>query len=175
MDTRTNYCDSDVYHLPFSSNSFDFVLSHYFFLWLKHPAIACQEILRILKPGGFLVALAEPDYEARIDSPEEMERMGKLQTQSLVNQGINPKIGRQLPYILHKSGFQDVQYGISGYQDALQNNQKWIESEWQVLRNDLQSLTSEETITNFIKQDQIFREKCSRLFWLPTFYIYGKK
>jgi ubiquinone/menaquinone biosynthesis C-methylase UbiE len=43
---------ADVYSLPFPVNSFDFVISHYFFLWLKYPSRALLEVQRVLKPGG---------------------------------------------------------------------------------------------------------------------------
>jgi len=42
-----------------------------------------------LKPGGTVIALAEPDHLARIDHPKELWKLAELQTQALIKQGAN--------------------------------------------------------------------------------------
>ncbi len=41
------------------------------------------EMKRVARPGGWLLALAEQDYGARVDEPAELKRWGELQTQAL--------------------------------------------------------------------------------------------
>jgi len=166
---------SDVYNLPFPVNSFDFVISHYFFLWLKHPIQALVEVKRVLKPGGLAIAFAEPDYASRIDYPEEFQSLGDAQTKSLVDQGINSKTGRSLPSFFSGSGFTEIQYGSSGFQIPVQIiNQDW-ESEWKMLQHDLTGIFSSTEMEQYKSDDKKSRLSGSRVSWIPTFYTIGMK
>lgn len=175
QDSASNYDCADVYHLPFPKDCFDFVLSHYLFLWLKEPVQALAEILRVLKPGGSMVALAEPDYLARIDNPQELWALGEMQTKALIEQGANPMAGRLLSSQLVQSGFHEIQYGISGYQVKSNEAPDWFDSEWKTLENDLTSQASTQEISKLRTLDQIAYQNGTRIRWVPTFYAYGNK
>ena len=166
---------ADAYQLPFPSGSMDFVVSHFLFLWLKNPASALKEMLRVLKPGGLVVALAEPDHLARIDNPKELWELGAIQTQALIKQGANPMMGRMLPEIFSKAGVSEIQYGISGFQASPEKLPDWFESEWVTLQNDLQGLIPIEELKKIKEFDIHARSIGSRVLWVPTFYSYGKK
>ncbi len=166
---------ADVYHLPFQVNTFDFVISHYFFLWLKDPIQALKEVKRVLKPGGIAIAFAEPDYKARVEYPEEFQLLADAQTSSLVHQGINPKTGRSLPSFFSASDFTEIQYGLSGFQIPVQELSKDWESEWKMLRHDLSGRLSTEDLIHFKDEDKKARLDGSRVSWIPTFYTIGKK
>jgi ubiquinone/menaquinone biosynthesis C-methylase UbiE len=174
-DNLSNYDCGDVYHLPYSNNSFDFVVSHYLFLWLQEPVQALTEIMRVLKPGGQVIALAEPDYLARIDSPKELWTLGELQTKALIQQGANPMAGRLLASQLTQAGFVDIQYGISGFQEKAGEIPEWVESEWKTLEHDLASLVPLLELNELHKQDLAALQNGSRIRWIPTFYCFGKK
>ncbi len=79
---------ADAYHIPFLANTFDLVTCHYLLLWLNEPVDALWEIKRVLKPGGILLCLAEPDYLARIEYPQDFAKLAKQQLLSLIDQGI---------------------------------------------------------------------------------------
>ena len=66
-----NLSCADVLHLPFPDQTFDIVLSHYFLMWISDPERALKDMVRISKPGAYIVAFAEPDYEGRLDYPLE--------------------------------------------------------------------------------------------------------
>ncbi len=166
---------ADVYHLPFQENTFDFVISHYFFLWLKDPIQALREVKRVLKQGGIAVAFAEPDYKASVEHPEEFQKLADAQTSSLVDQGINPKTGRSLPSFFSGSDFTEIQYGLSGFQIPVQELSKDWESEWKMLRHDLSGRLSTEDLIQFKDYDKKARQDGSRVSWIPTFYTIGKK
>ena len=175
LDTNTHYGCSDVYDLPFIKDHFDFVLAHYLFLWLREPVKALKEIKRVIKPGGIFVALAEPDYLARIDSPQELWQLGELQTISLIQQGANPMAGRLLSTQLHQAGFTGIQYGITGFQAKSDKLPEWFDSEWKILENDLEPISSEKELEKFRQLDLSAQQNGSRVRWVPTFYAYGKK
>lgn len=164
---------ADVYHLPFASQSLDFVISHYLFLWLKEPVLALKEMLRVLKPGGTVAALAEPDHLARIDHPKELWKLAELQTRALINQGANPMMGRMLPDIFAKSGVREIQYGISGFQTSPTTIPEWFDSEWKTLREDLSPYLQQKELDTFFELEKKSRLEGSRVLWVPTFYAYG--
>lgn len=166
---------SDVFELPFTPATFDFVICHYFLLWLKEPIAAMREMYRVLKPNGVVVAFAEPDYTARVESPHEFELLGKLQTESLKNQGINIQIGRKLPEVFSKAGYEDIQYGVSGFQSPAKSVPPSNASEWEILHFDLDDMVSQNKLDEYRSLDKQSRLEGSRVSWVPTFYAYGRK
>ncbi len=96
----------------FEANQFDIVLCHYLLLWVQKPIKVIREMIRITKPGGLAVIVAEPDYKARIDLPIEMEKAGAEQTASLIEQGIDPTAGRNLLAWMKKAGAVNPLLGI---------------------------------------------------------------
>jgi ubiquinone/menaquinone biosynthesis C-methylase UbiE len=166
---------ADGYSLPFPSNTFDFMVFHYLLLWIKRPQSLLSSILRVLKPGGAVIAFAEPDYQSRIEYPDEFEQFGTLQTNSLIQQGIDARIGRKLPGLLSSAGFKNIQYGISGFQNQAKNDTKDIDSEWTVLKEDLRYTNSQVILDEYKKKDEYSRSNGSRVSWVPTFYAFGTK
>jgi len=166
---------SNVYDLPFEDNSYDFVVCHYFLLWLQQPIIALNECIRVLKPSGYAIAFAEPDYTARIESPDLFEEIAKLQTNSLQYQGANIVCGRSLPRFFSETGFKDIQFGLSGFQIPTQTIPSSWASEWEILEYDLQKISHEKDVQDYRIADEKERLKGTRVSWVPTFYAFGKK
>jgi len=79
--------EADALCLPYASSSFNITFSHFFFLWISNPIRALSEMIRVTKPGGSIIAFAEPDYGGRVDYPESLERIGRLQEIGLKNTG----------------------------------------------------------------------------------------
>jgi ubiquinone/menaquinone biosynthesis C-methylase UbiE len=166
---------ADGYALPFPSNSIDLVFSHYYFLWLKDPIQSLLEIRRVLKPGGWMAALSEPDHLARVDNPQSLWKLGEMQTNALIQQGANPMAGRMLPQYFTKAGFEEIQFGVSGFQASPTEIPEWLESEWATLKHDLQDSATESELIQWQERDVQARKEGSRVLWVPTFYAYGKK
>jgi ubiquinone/menaquinone biosynthesis C-methylase UbiE len=69
--------EADAERLPFTSASFDLVISRHLLWTLPHPEVALDEWIRVLRPGGRLVivdsqlaAAASPSAENARTSPE---------------------------------------------------------------------------------------------------------
>ena len=174
-DRRTCYLAADAVFIPFKSDSFDLVFCHYLLLWLKDPASVLQEMLRVTRPGGHILALAEPDYSSRIDEPALFADLGKAQVESLIEQGANPSIGRALPALFHSAGCSDVQFGCSGFQRQSGILPEDWELEWQILEQDLQGLFSSQNLSDLKQKDRQAWLDGMRVLWVPTFYAIGKK
>lgn len=185
----------DAHWLPYASGSFDLVFCHFLLLWVAEPAQVVAEMARLCRPGGAVLALAEPDYGGRIDHPPELEAIGAWQQAALRAQGADPRIGRRLAGLLARAGLREVEYGVLGGQwSAPPSPEEW-DSEWEVLRSDFASLVrsgqppkaGNETpeIPAGIPglMDQFERSKRldfeawqrgERVLYVPTFYAWGR-
>jgi len=160
----------NVEKLSFKDKSFDFILCHYFLLWLANPKKAINEIARVCKQGGTFVALAEPDYGAWIEYPE-ME-LGKFHIKYLQKEGADPFIGRKILALFESAGFETELSVIAQTwnQNLLQEN---INEEWKrILEADL--ITKDE-FQQIIKKESMLIRKNQRMIFIPVFTAIGKK
>lgn len=165
---------ADVHQLPFRENSFDVVLCHYFLMWVGDPNHALREMARVTRPGGTVVAFAEPDYGGRIDHPEIFSPIREYQISALLDSGADPLLGRKLRSLFQEEGFSEIEGGVyQGNWSGLSSPEE-IESEWQVLAADLEKYLSPKELEELQIQERISRQDGTRLVYVPTFYMWGK-
>jgi ubiquinone/menaquinone biosynthesis C-methylase UbiE len=181
-ETPASWVQGDALRLPFRSGQFDLVFCHFLLLWVQDPLQVLGEMSRVVRPGGFVLALAEPDYGGRLDFPPEMEVIGSWQEASLRRQGANPWIGRRLGWLLRHTGLEQVENGVLGAQWRGTPSREEIESEWSVLHNDLEQLLGSEQESHWQAEfeklkrlDETSWRQGERLLFVPTFYAIGKK
>lgn len=174
-----NLVQADAYSTPFPDSTFDISFCHYLLLWTQYPHKIISEMVRITKTGGWILALAEPDYGGRIDYPPALEALGKMQIQSLSEQGANPYIGRTLKSLFNHSNISDVVYGIFGAQwsssDVDSNSLENViyQSDYDLLTLSPQSMSKSELIS-LQQYDQRAWQNQTRVLFIPTFYAWGK-
>lgn len=166
----------DGLSLPYHAGSFDIVFSHFLLLWVKNPGRVLKEMVRVVRPGGFVLALAEPDYGGRIDYPITLSNIGKWQSEALKAQGANPQIGRELRSLFSNAKLTQIEVGILSGRWTKNENADDLAREWEIINSDLQNnpeflLLSEE----LKKLDQLSRETQQRILFVPTFYAIGVK
>ena len=159
----------DAIALPFANSSFDLTFCHYLLLWLKDPLSALKDMKRVTKPGGTVCAFAEPDYGRRIAYPAELEKITDLQTQSLIQQGANPNMGRQLRHLFTEAGMSKVQAGVLAAE--WHENSVSLETEMEIINNDLALLEKKEHSTEIFDNSQ-FPKDC--IYFIPTLYACGQ-
>ncbi len=93
----------DARRLPFADAAFDLVFSQLTLFWITPLKPALDEIVRVLAPGGALVAL-EPDYGGMMEHPPEIATRD-LWLAALRRAGADPRVGRRLPLWLEERGF----------------------------------------------------------------------
>ncbi len=177
LNESVHLSQGDAHKLPFPEDRFDITLCHFTLLWVKDPAKALHEMVRLTKPGSPVMALAEPDYGGRIDYPSELGQLGQMQTEALQAQGADPFMGRKLSSLFHKVGLVDIETGVLGAQWADPIGSDEFDLEWVVLESDLEQQTFRdlESLKVLIELDRTTREYGERVLFVPTFYAVGWK
>jgi ubiquinone/menaquinone biosynthesis C-methylase UbiE len=156
--------------LSIRDESFDVVICHYFFLWRTKPFGLLMELKRVCKTGGYIVALAEPDYDGWIEHPNL--DLGKFHKESLKGQGANPSVGRNL-LSLFSSGGLETSVFVNARIWPKEELEDCIEKEWQNVLNE--GFISEEEYNNKIEEEKKIIAENLRIIALPFFSAIGKK
>jgi ubiquinone/menaquinone biosynthesis C-methylase UbiE len=164
----------DALMLPYPNGCFDNVICHYLLLWVSDPLKALREMKRVTRQGGYVLALAEPDYSARVDEPAELSILGRWQAESLRRQGADPSLGRRLAELFYQTGIELVETGPIESQgiDALTSAER--ELEWAVLENDLAGFVPVEEVWRFKKIDESAWKHGERILHVPTYFAWGR-
>ncbi|MEB2333005.1 MAG: class I SAM-dependent methyltransferase [Anaerolineaceae bacterium] len=164
---------SDGLALPYASASFDIVFCHYFLLWVGNSLQAVREMKRVTRPGGHILALAEPDYLSRIDSPDELKLLGAWQVESLRRQGADPGFGARLAETFFEAGIKLEEMGIFQPVEKRTNAEEF-ELEWAVIESDLAGMIEEAEIQKMKLCDQAARQRNERILHVPTHFAWGR-
>lgn len=164
---------SDAHFLPFSSRSMDFTICHYFLMWVSGTEVL-EEMIRITRRGGAVIAMAEPDYGGRIDYPSSLSTIGYYQTQSLRDQGADPLTGRKIRAWFQAAGLINIESGVMAAQWTKdQPHPQEFDLEWDVIRTDLEKYCPPDEIKALEKADRHAWQEGSRVLFVPTFYAIG--
>ena len=168
-----NFILGDANVLPLNDNSVDISVCHFFLLWVSDPLKALFEMLRVTKPGGAVLAMAEPDYGGRIDYPPELVELGKWQTKALQRQGAEPLMGRRLAEIFSTSGLSNIETGVLGGLWSNPPSECDWKMEWAVIEADLAGYVNLKELANYKKLDKTAWDQGTRILFVPTFYALG--
>lgn len=164
---------ADGHDLPYPNAIFDLTFCHYLLLWVKNPAQVLAEMRRVTRPGGAVLALAEPDYGGRIDYPPALTPLGHWQAESLLRQGADPHMGRKLAGLFAGAGLRQVEAGIMGSEwqiPALPTETL----EWDVLVSDLAGNLPAQDIETLRNLDESAWQTGQRVLFVPTFFAWGR-
>lgn len=163
----------DGLSLPYINQTFDIVYCHYFLLWVDDPLQTVMEMKRVTKPGGHILALAEPDYFARVDEPYDLKMLGQWQRDALKRQGANPGFGSQLAEVFFQAGIQLKETGtIQGTSQEPSVQER--EMEWAVIEADLAGIISGAEIQKMKELDDQAWVRGERVLHVPTYFAWGQ-
>jgi ubiquinone/menaquinone biosynthesis C-methylase UbiE len=165
---------ADAHHLPHPNAAFDVTFCHFVLLWLADPLRGLQEMRRVTRPGGAVIAFAEPDYSKRIDHPAELAQVGKWQTEALRAQGADPELGSRLSKLFQAAGFKDVISGELGAEVAHESSQTDQELELEVLLADLKDHVPERDLQRALEMEGAARQNSLRVVYVPTHYAWAR-
>jgi ubiquinone/menaquinone biosynthesis C-methylase UbiE len=159
--------------LPYPNQTFDIVYCHYFLLWVNDPLQAVLEMKRVTRRHGHILALAEPDYDSRVDKPDELKFLGTWQNESLKQQGANPGFGSQLAETFFQAGIKIQETGT--IQSVRKNpTVEEREMEWAVIEADLKDSVSDAEIEKMKWIDEQAWASGERILYVPTYFVWGQ-
>jgi ubiquinone/menaquinone biosynthesis C-methylase UbiE len=173
-DPRGAFVAGDAHSLPFHARSFDLAYCHFLLLWMDDPVRSLAEMARVTARGGLVLALAEPDYSGRIDHPEPLAELGRLQSEALAVQGADPTIGRRLGELFYRAGLVVLETGLLGGKWSGEPSAESWQSEWQVLESDLQGRIDLSRLAELRRLDAAAWQRGERVLFVPTFYAVGQ-
>lgn len=165
---------TDGLRLPFNNASFDHSLCHFYLMWVSDPLTALREIARVTAPGGWVLALAEPDYGGRIDYPQPLEILGEMQTKALHAQGADTRMGRRLLALFKGCGLDEVNSGIISAQWGPCSNNDSFKNDRDVLTRDLAGTVSAVELDALTSRAEDSISKGDGIWFVPIFYAYGR-
>jgi SAM-dependent methyltransferase len=173
----------DALSLPYPAGIFDITFCHFLLLWVSDPLRVLLEMKRVTRPGGSILALAEPDYSHRRDKPDELAPLGRWQAESLRRQGADPALGARLAELFRQAGIPPIETGTlrgspgSGTGHAGGERPPALgerESEWAVLKADLAGIVPEQEIQRMKLLDEQAWESGERVLYVPTYFAWGQ-
>lgn len=165
--------NADALSLPYADFTFDITFCHFLLLWVRDPLTAVREMARVTRPGGHVLALAEPDYSARVDKPESLALLGRWQADALRAQGADASFGARLADTFARAGIEIVETGSlqKSRSEALPGER---EKEWAVIEADLAASVSGEDIHKMKLIDEEAWARGERVLYVPTYFVWGR-
>jgi len=170
---RAEYRVGNAHQLDFPDGHFDVVACHFLLMWVSNPALAVREMARVTRPGGAVLACAEPDYGGRIDYPEELP-LARWQAEALRREGADPFTGRKLPALFAQAGLSANVGVIPSLWDD-ETLRAEFEAEWALMERTLVGMVIEDELRNYKQVDWQAIEDGQRLIFVPIFYALGRK
>lgn len=96
----------DAENLPFDDNTFDVVTCNLLLMWAGNPQKVVNEMARVTKPGGTVLASLEPDYGGKLHFPENPKVDPIFAGKAIRTRGGDPHIGRKLRFLFVKAGLK---------------------------------------------------------------------
>jgi SAM-dependent methyltransferase len=169
---------ADATNLPFEDDTFDLVVFTLVIMFVKDQQKALNEMTRVTKSGGIVLATMEPDYATVINYPEDPFK--EVFINCLINLDADIYAGRKLRTLFNTAGLHTT-IGIDTETEYLLINDDKIrlkifeEYFWSTeitLKNDG---WKDEEIRKY-KQEKIRQIKNGLCFdFLPAFYAIGRK
>jgi SAM-dependent methyltransferase len=163
----------DAQRLPYADESFSLVVCHMTLLWVEEPGVAVLEMARVTRPGGIIMAMAEPDYGGRIDYPEDLT-LGAIMSRALQREGGHPRIGRRLKEMFVNAGLA-VEVGILGTLWGDDELRREFKAEWGLLETVAQDLVAPGEFEALKRRDLRALDEGIRVALVPIFWAIGRK
>jgi SAM-dependent methyltransferase len=165
---RAEYRLGDAHDLPFPAADFDVTACHFLLMWCRDPARAAREMVRVTRPGGAVLACAEPDYGGRIDHPDSP--LGRWQIEGLEREGADPRLGRKLRALFALPAVRRLEVGVIPGVWDLPTLRAESNAEWALWERTLAGVVPADELAQLQAADRAAIEAGERLVFVPVFY-----
>lgn len=170
---------ASIYETGLPDRSYDFAIARLVLEHLKEPEKAIAEISRILKPGGILVVVSNDFAYHLLTYPliPELDEMYIAYIKSRLSEGGNPLIGRQLPGILKKGNFENINIEIICVHNDLEGDKPFLKAENVNISKSLvkDGFLKKEILESLIKNWYEMLQQPDHVIFRQLFVIHGVK
>jgi ubiquinone/menaquinone biosynthesis C-methylase UbiE len=166
----------DANNLPLEDNMFDIVTCNLLLMWTDDPQKVVNEMTRVTKPSGTVLATLEPDYGGKLHFPENPKVDPIFAGEAIKARGGDPHIGRKLRLLFVRAGLI-TKVGIG-------NNRIWSCEEDKAYYFHARDFYVKALRTAGLSQEEIDKweydylkslDEGVQLNFFPQFYAIGKK
>lgn len=170
--SRASYVQGNALRLPFPDASFDIVLCHFVLMWLRDPQQGMAEMVRVARPGGWLLLCAEPDYGGRMDFPELPHAAWHIE--ALRREGADPFMGRKLRALCAEQEM-DAEVGCMSSPWTSEAIRESLDGEWATLSRITRDFVSEDERRDVRAREETAIGRGERFVFMPVFYAAGRR
>jgi SAM-dependent methyltransferase len=156
--------------LPLDDDVFDLAFCHFVLMWQADPVEFVRELKRVVRPGGWVVVAAEPDYGARIAHPDD--GLTQPLIDALKTAGADPHTGRKLREIFVKAGMHG-ELGVWPSVIESPGSDADFAAEWEMYRSILNGSIAPEQLDKIEEPAAKANRSGARTVFLPVFYFSG--
>lgn len=180
-DVLKDYKNVELYvggaeYIPFDDNIFDIVTCNLLLMWANNPQQVVNEMARVVKPGGRVLASLEPDYGGKLHYPENPKVDPIFAGKSIKQKGGDPHIGRKLRLLFVKAGLETkVGIGNNRIWSCKEDKSYYLHARDFYVKALIDSGLSEGEIDKWEYEYLKSLDDGVQLNFFPQFYAIGKK
>lgn len=162
--------------LPFCNHTFAVVTCNLLLMWTNNPQQVVNEMARVTKPGGKVLASLEPDYGGKIHYPENPKVDPIFAGKAIKQRGGDPHIGRKLRALFVTAGLKtEVGIGNSRIWSCEEDKAYYLHARDFYVRALKEAGLKQEEIDKWEYEYLESLDKGTQLNFFPQFYAIGEK
>ena len=169
---------ADVQDLPFEDGTFDLVITNIVLVYVPDKQKALDEMARVTKSGGYVLATLEPDYAGWFQFPEG-EIIDQF-TANLKGMGADLQTGRKLKWLFTKAGLEaevgmDADDEFIFQKDDKRKLERFDEERWVYKKVLSMNGWDEEAAEKYIGEERERIVSGLSFNFMPGFFAIGRK
>ena len=163
-------------NLPFKNDIFDIVTCNLLLMWADNPQKVVDEMARVTKNNGIVLATLEPDYGGKLHWPEHQKVDPIFSGEAITSKGGDPHIGRKLRALFIRAGLK-TKVGIGNIRiwSCEEDKAYYLHARDFYVKALKESGLSQEEIDKWEYDYLKSLDEGVQLNFFPQFYAIGKK
>ena len=173
---NVSFVHGDSHSLPFEDEIFDITTCNLLLMWAKDPQKVVDEMARVTKKGGIVLASLEPDYGGKIHWPENPKVDPIFAGKAIRRRGGDPYVGRKLRMFFVRAGLKtEIGIGNSRIWGCEEDKAYYLHSRDYYIKVLMEAGLSEEEIDRWEYEYLKSLDEEVELNFFPQFYAIGIK
>jgi len=162
--------------LPFSDGCFDIATCNLLLMWAQYPQKVVNEMARVTRKGGMVLASLEPDYGGKLHFPEHSLVDPIFSGQAIIDKGGDPHIGRKIRCFFVNAGLQtEIGIGNNRIWSCEEDKAYYLHARDFYIKTLKKAGLNQHMIDEWEFQYLQSLDEGTQLNFFPQFYAIGKK